>query len=77
MFAQIEEATALPGQTFRVPRMLTGAYGMPLATVAGRQDALGQLKAIQKLFLNWAAKAESLSVEVPTLPLFILERLST
>ena len=28
-------------------------------------------------FLNWAGKAERLSFEVPTLPLFVHERLST
>jgi adenine-specific DNA-methyltransferase len=36
-----------------------------------------QLKAIEKPFLNWAGKAERLSFDVPTLPLFIHERLST
>jgi len=35
------------------------------------------LKAISKPFLNWAGKAERLSFDVPTLPLFIHERLST
>jgi len=36
-----------------------------------------KLKAMSKPFLNWAGKAERLSFEVPTLPLFIHERLST
>ena len=35
------------------------------------------LKAIGKPFLNWAGKAERLSFDVPTLPLFVHERLST
>jgi adenine-specific DNA-methyltransferase len=39
--------------------------------------AAQQLKAMSKPFLNWAGKAERLSFEVPTLPLFIHERLST
>lgn len=41
-----------------------------------REDlaALGELS---KPFLNWAGKAERLSFEVPTLPLFVHERLST
>jgi len=39
--------------------------------------AASKLKAISKPFLNWAGKAERLSFEVPTLPLFIHERLST
>ena len=33
--------------------------------------------ALGKPFLNWAGKAERLSFDVPTLPLFIHERLST
>jgi adenine-specific DNA-methyltransferase len=77
LLAQIEAAAALPGQTFPERQVLTGADGKPLVTVAGLQDALAQLKAMQKPFLNWAGKAERLSFDVPTLPLFIHERLST
>jgi adenine-specific DNA-methyltransferase len=36
-----------------------------------------KLKALSQPFLNWAGKAERLSFEVPTLPLFVHERLST
>ena len=36
-----------------------------------------KLKSISKPFLNWTGKAERLSIDVPTLPLFIHERLST
>lgn len=36
-----------------------------------------KLQALSKPFLNWAGKAERLSFGVPTLPLFIHERLST
>jgi adenine-specific DNA-methyltransferase len=36
-----------------------------------------ELKALSKPFLNWAGKSERLSFDVPTLPLFIHERLST
>ena len=39
--------------------------------------AASKLKAISKPFLNWAGKAERLSFNVPTLPLFVHERLST
>lgn len=39
--------------------------------------AAQQLKALSKPFLNWAGKAERLSFDVPTLPLFVHERLST
>ena len=35
------------------------------------------LKALSSSFLNWAGKAERLSFDVPTLPLFVHERLST
>ncbi len=36
-----------------------------------------KLTTLSKPFLNWAGKAERLSFDVPTLPLFIHERLST
>ncbi|MFI5399302.1 MAG: site-specific DNA-methyltransferase, partial [Candidatus Binatia bacterium] len=36
-----------------------------------------QLKAMSRPFLNWAGKAERQTFEVPTLPLFVHERLST
>ena len=39
--------------------------------------AASKLKAISEPFLNWAGKAERLSFDVPSLPLFIHERLST
>ena len=39
--------------------------------------AAAKLKAMSKPFLNWAGKAERLSFDVPTLPLFVHERLST
>lgn len=41
------------------------------------EEAAQKLKAISKPFLNWAGKAERLSFDVPTLPLFVHERLST
>ena len=43
---------------------------------AAREDAAG-LKALSEPFLNWAGKAERVSFDVPTLPLFVHERLST
>jgi len=39
--------------------------------------AAANLKAMSKPFLNWSGKAERLSFDVPTLPLFVHERLST
>jgi adenine-specific DNA-methyltransferase len=41
------------------------------------QQSLRELAAMSKPFLNWAGKAERVSFDVPTLPLFIHERLST
>jgi adenine-specific DNA-methyltransferase len=46
-------------------------------TLEEAKRAGAQLNAISKPFLNWAGKAERRSFEVPTLPLFIHERLST
>lgn len=39
--------------------------------------AAAKLKTLSQPFLNWAGKAEQLSFDVPTLPLFVHERLST
>jgi adenine-specific DNA-methyltransferase len=39
--------------------------------------AAAKLKAMSGPFLNWAGKAERPEIEVPTLPLFVHERLST
>ena len=47
------------------------------AHVSAAQKAVSELKAMSKPFLNWSGKAERLSFDVPTLPLFIHERLST
>ncbi len=41
------------------------------------QAAATELAGLSKPFLNWAGKAEHLSFDVPTLPLFVHERLST
>ena len=45
--------------------------------VGRAEEASGTLKALSRPFLNWAGKAERLSFDVPTLPLFVHERLST
>ncbi|AMS33652.1 DNA methylase [Betaproteobacteria bacterium UKL13-2] len=47
------------------------------AKLIAAQDSLSKLKALSKPFLNWSGKAERLSFDVPTLPLFVHERLST
>lgn len=41
------------------------------------RSAARELRAMQAPFLEWSGKAEHLSFEVPTLPLFVHERLST
>ncbi len=78
LLRQIEEAAALdPPHAFPARRELKGADGKVLAAVAGLQDAVDQLKRLSRPFLNWAGKAERASFDVPTLPLFVHERLST
>jgi adenine-specific DNA-methyltransferase len=47
------------------------------ATVMEAQVAADKLKRLGEPFLNWTGKAERLSFDVPTLPLFVHERLST
>jgi adenine-specific DNA-methyltransferase len=46
-------------------------------TLEEARAAATKLKAMSKPFLNWSGKIERRSFEVPTLPLFIHERLST
>ena len=46
-------------------------------TLEEAKAAASKLKSLSKPFLSWAGKAERLSFDVPTLPLFIHERLST
>ena len=47
------------------------------ASVEEAKEAAVALKAMSQPFLNWAGKAERSSFDVPTLPLFVHERLST
>ncbi len=47
------------------------------ATRQAARDAAAELSHLQEPFLNWTGKAERLSFDVPTLPLFVHERLST
>ncbi|MEN6625404.1 MAG: site-specific DNA-methyltransferase [Candidatus Sumerlaeia bacterium] len=78
LLAVIEEAAALPDpHQFDQPRTFKDARGQVIASVAGLRDAVDELKRLGKPFLNWAGKAERLSFDVPTLPLFVHERLST
>ncbi len=78
LIALIERAAALPPpHEFEKPRELKQGDGQVVATVRGLGDAVDQLKRLGKPFLDWAGKAERLSFDVPTLPLFVHERLST
>jgi len=47
------------------------------ATLEAAKAAATRLKTLSNPFLNWSGKAERRSFEVPTLPLFLHERLST
>jgi adenine-specific DNA-methyltransferase len=72
LLARIEEAAALePPHRFAEPRLFGDVQ------IAGLADAVDQLKRLGQPFLDWAGKAERLSFDVPTLPLFVHERLST
>jgi adenine-specific DNA-methyltransferase len=62
---------------FPAPKNFLGAGNAVLMTVNGLEDAVRELQGLGKPFLDWAGKAERLSMDVPTLPLFIHERLST
>ena len=78
LLACIEDAAALPApHDFPEPRELKGADGAVLLRVGGLADAVAALKRMQTPLLNWAGKAERQSFGVPTLPLFVHERLST
>ena len=46
-------------------------------TLEEAKAAAARLKALSRPFLNWTGKAERRSFDVPTLPLFVHERLST
>jgi adenine-specific DNA-methyltransferase len=72
LLEQIDEASRLnPPHLFAEPRRFGNVE------VAGLADAIAQVKALSRPFLDWAGKAERLSFDVPTLPLFVHERLST
>ena len=72
LLAQIEEASALePPFAFDEPRRCGDVE------VSGLHDAVARLKALSRPFLDWSGKAERVSFDVPTLPLFVHERLST
>jgi adenine-specific DNA-methyltransferase len=74
----IDEAAALPApHKFETSREFQSADGRVAVTISSLTEAVNALKRIGKPFLTWAGKAERLSFDVPTLPLFVHERLST
>jgi adenine-specific DNA-methyltransferase len=78
LLAAVQDAAALPApHAFAKPREFRDAGGTVVVSVSSLQEAVEQLKRASRPFLNWAGKAERLSFDVPTLPLFVHERLST
>jgi len=76
LLALIREAAALPApHAFETPRTMRA--GEAVIEVRSLADAVDQLERLGRPFLDWAGKAERVSFEVPTLPLFLHERLST
>jgi adenine-specific DNA-methyltransferase len=72
LLEQIDEASHLdPPHRFAESRRFGDVE------VVGLADAIDRLKALSTSFLDWTGKAERLSFDVPTLPLFVHERLST
>ncbi|MCX6537491.1 MAG: site-specific DNA-methyltransferase [Acidobacteria bacterium] len=78
LLALIEKGAALPApHTYDAPQEFRALDGRVLVTVRSLHDAVDALRRLGRPFLNWAGKAERLSFDVPTLPLFVHERLST
>ena len=78
LLSLIVEASKLPSpHRFAEAKQFFGAGNAVLLTVGGLTDAVKALEDLGRPFLDWAGKAERLSMEVLTLPLFIHERLST
>ena len=74
----IGQAAAQPApHELPVPAEFTSSDGRVVASVRSLMEAVDQLKRLGRPFLDWAGKAERLSFDVPTLPLFVHERLST
>jgi adenine-specific DNA-methyltransferase len=70
-------AAAKKGLTAVELKVLTDDCELTTDNLRQAEESAQALKAMSKPFLNWAGKAERLSFDVPTLPLFVHERLST
>ena len=74
----IDEASKLePPHLFNEPKIFDDNTGKYRLAISGLNDAVEHLKRLSQPFLNWTGKAERLSFDIPTLPLFVHERLST
>lgn len=78
LLGAIGRAAALPApHRFSIAEEFRGADGAVVLRVNGLADAVEHLQRLGRPFLDWAGKTERLSFDVPTLPLFVHERLST
>ncbi|NLT24361.1 MAG: site-specific DNA-methyltransferase [Syntrophorhabdus sp.] len=78
LITMIDKAACLPPpHRFSQPEVFKDNNGKVLISIQNLDDALEYLKKISQPFLNWSGKREHISFDVPTLPLFIHERLST
>jgi adenine-specific DNA-methyltransferase len=74
----IEQAAVQPApHELPAPAEFRLSDGRVVVSVRSIAEAVDQLKRLGRPFLDWAGKAERLSFDVPTLPLFVHERLST
>jgi hypothetical protein len=74
LLALIERAARPGADVFAQPQAFSDVHGAVLVTIHSLEEALAHLKRLSAPFLNWAGKAERLSLDVPTLPLFVHER---
>ncbi|MBI4660568.1 MAG: site-specific DNA-methyltransferase, partial [Verrucomicrobia bacterium] len=81
-----EQGEALIKQIYDLGLMISDLALQPASAKRDQQivnhkseiiNLTARLESLSKPFLNWSGKAERLSFDVPTLPLFIHERLST
>src|SRR6202165_1812292 len=74
----IEQAAAQPApHELSSSTEFKSSDGRVVVSVRSLAEAIDRLKRLGRPFLDWAGKAERLSFDVPTLPLFVHERLST
>jgi adenine-specific DNA-methyltransferase len=75
--AAIREILEIDGAPIEAAATPDEAKEAARAALAKARQAAEKLTRLGKPFLNWTGKAERLSFDVPTLPLFVHERLST